>query len=439
MFKNVIVGKKGTGSLYGASKTSATVNTALTPDVLRNGSVGIYGLQGVDAVTAGNTGKWVLITNATNATGKAAKNNFTGTLIRICVGVDAMEEGFVQTALIDKSQNFSVWGKASEAYVKQLSYIGYSPGSSAGKLNLTELADVNDEIGFKTHMKLEGAYDSNINEISIQTYQDESVFDMLSRLVIAANADSVLSTKFTFGITNNASNDTDPTEDLDIVQGSADATMENAGDAAYAVGAYIKISDNVYKIIAVASDIITFDRPVEEATATIAAASVNILDVTEFPASGYSEWGISAQALVDNEVYSFSLLGLLENATIDYYQATSKGSGLYAEVLDMEVQARPYRGNMHTADVAFLTATNTQIPQFLSVSSSVYDVYFVKHGRYLGEKDYAVPQNAQDQLIAVAFEVDSLGGGAGDISTHNQADFEDIMTEFYAATSQIST
>lgn len=435
----VIVGKRGTGSLYAASKTSATVNTATNPESLRNGSVGVYGLQGVDAVTAGNTGKWVLITNATNAAGKAAKNNFTGKLIKICVGDDSRVSGYVESGIIDMTSGFSVDAKASEAYTKQISYLGYSLGSTSGNLNMQALPDYGDVVGFKSYLKKDGAYEQEIQEFSMTVYEDEKVFDMLSRLVTQVAATTYASNHWTLGIVCNATTGTNPTESLTIVQGSDQATIGGA-DTDYAAGVYIGISGNVYKILAKDTLTLTLDRAVTEASATVANTGVDILTVTEFPTANYTKFGISITNTVDNENFSYSVAGVIEEANIDYYQGTAHGSGLGQEVIDMERQALPYRGNMHTAQVEFLQSTpnGVQTPQPLASASLFYDIYMLYSGVYLGDKDFATPQNVQTQKTVVAFEVPSLGSGAGNTSTHNQADFEDIMVQFYSSTPAIS-
>ncbi len=433
-----LVGKNGLK--YAASKTSTTVNTALSEVDLRDGAIGIYGLQGVDPTTAANSHKWVLITDTATGAGKTPKTEFKGNLIRICQGDSSRISGFIEAGIIDISANFKVDAIASSVYTKQISYIGYNPSSLTGFLNFTGLPSIGDIIGLKSYMKREGAYDQDVYEWSVNLNEDEGFFESLSRLVKAINDSVYGGTHFTASITSNAPLDTDPTQTLSIVLGSATGTL-GAADAAYAVGAYIRISENVYKIIAVpTATTITFDRPVEEATATIAAAAVNILDITEYPTSGYTQFGIKMLNLLDNEIFNFSVFGNLENSTIEYYQATKKGSGLGSEVLAMERQGLPFRGNMHTAHIEFLTPTSNgqQIPTVTALAASFYDLYLIYSGTFMGEHSYLPVDSVERQKTAIAMEVPALGTGNGDTAGDAQSDFEDILTALYSLTPQIA-
>lgn len=137
MSKVIILGTSGN---YAASTSSSTANTATTPNILLAGTVGIYGLNGVDADTSGNTDKFVLITSATSATGKTQDATFVsggGQNIRIVQGTST-DAGVIGTADINRLGIKSILKKAYTAPKHQVQYIGYDGAS--GKLNLPTFA-----------------------------------------------------------------------------------------------------------------------------------------------------------------------------------------------------------------------------------------------------------------------------------------------------------
>ncbi len=137
MSKVIILGTSGN---YAASTTSSTANTATNPNILLAGTVGIYGLNGVDADTSGNTDKFVLITSATSATGKTQDSTFVsggGQNIRIVQGTST-DAGVIGTADINRLGIKSILKKAYTAPKHQVQYIGYDGAS--GKLNLPTFA-----------------------------------------------------------------------------------------------------------------------------------------------------------------------------------------------------------------------------------------------------------------------------------------------------------
>lgn len=439
----VLIGKRGTDSLYGASKTSATVNTAIwNPESLRNGSIGVYGLQETDPTTAGNTGKWVLITNAATGAGLTTKSEFKGRYIKICQGDTSRVSGFIESGIIDiKGASFLVDAAVSAAYTKQYSFIGYNPSNTSGSMNFSGLPVAGDFATIRSHKKLDGAYETEQNEYSVTLNVDEDYFSILSRLVQAINSNTYGGIHFTAGVVSDAPAGTAPTQDITITLGSTGGVLA-AADTAYVVGVYIKFGNHIYKIIAKpTSTTVTFDRPIEEATATIAAASVGIVTVTAYPTAAYTQFGIRMTNNLDKEDFFYSVDGFIGNATIDYYQGNVMGSGLGTMIQALEKQALPYRGGLDTANIEFRDSTvnGVQLPQVTSISGNAYDLYNVyAANENLTVKSHETTQTQQTQRTAVAFEVVALGTGAGNTANHNQAVFEDIMTQFYSLTPQIS-
>ncbi len=437
----MIVAKKGTDSLYAASKTSATYKTALLPENLRNGSIGVYGLQGVDATTAGNSNKWILITDAAGGAGWTDKAGFTGKLIKICVGVDNNQSGFVESPVIDITKIKFITGAASAAYTKQKTYIGYNPNTATGSLNLSGLPIPTDTLGLRMNRKLQGAYEQDTYEVSVKAVTDEDWYTSLSRLVAAINADAGINTKLVAGIVSDAAAAADPTQDLTVTLGSASASIASA-DSAYTVGGYFSISGNMYKILAKpTTTTLTLDRPVTEATQTIAAASVDLRTVVDYPTASYTQYGIVINALVNLDVWMFAVQGFIENASIDYYQGSTVGSGLASAIAAMERQALPYRGNMHTAMIEFKDNVGNnlhQLPEYLLNMAGFYDLYIIHFVNEIEEPDFEIVNSKQMQRVGVAFEVPALGTGNGDTATHNQSDFEDIMVTLFSGTPLIA-
>jgi hypothetical protein len=435
---HTIIAKKGTNALYAASKTSATYKTALSPETLRNGSIGIYGLNEVDSVTAGNSDKWTLITDAAGGAGWTDKSAFKGKFIKICVGDDSRTSGFVESSIIDITKINQVVSTISAATQKQVTYIGYNSATTVGSFNFNGKPVANDIVGIRSFMKLEGAFDYDPYEYQVVCNADEDYFSSLSRLVKALNADtSYAALHNVFAIVANVAA-TNSTATLAVTKGSATATMSGA-DAAIAVGAFIVEGGNWYKIISKVSTTITLDRPWTDATAAAKSATGMLGAEIQYPSSNYTQYGIRITSLVDTESFQFSVEGFAENANIDHYIGAKDGQGTVAEVKKMEMQGLPFRGGLNTAQIDFRLAPTNQIPASLVDSSAVgYDVYTIIFTPSIGEQSMT-PMTQQTQYCHVAFEIPTaLGTGNGDTATHNQSDFEDIMVVLFPATPLIS-
>ena len=129
---------------YGASTSSATAYTAVTPDILNAGALGIYGLAGTDADTVGNNNKSVLLgdSSATGAAGLTKASVFVtggGDLIRFVQGAANYP---VWIAGIQRRGVTSITKQAFSAPIKQVSFIGYN--GTTGSMNLPTVAQ-NDE------------------------------------------------------------------------------------------------------------------------------------------------------------------------------------------------------------------------------------------------------------------------------------------------------
>lgn len=136
MSKIIILGTSGN---YAASTTSSTANTATTPSTLLEGTIGIYGLAGLDATTSANTDKFLLITSATSAAGKIADSDFVsggGQMLRLVQGT-TVDAGAIAVD-VNRLGIKSIFKKAYTAPIHQTTYIGYD--GSTGKLNLPTFA-----------------------------------------------------------------------------------------------------------------------------------------------------------------------------------------------------------------------------------------------------------------------------------------------------------
>lgn len=123
---------KGLSTTYAASKTSSTVNTATTPDLLADGAIGIYYVNssGILTLLAYDTDAATTIASAVSGAGLPISR------IEFIYAVGTATSSYVTIPLASKDA-ISVIQTEYAAPTKQQSYIGYDGVSTAKNFGLT--------------------------------------------------------------------------------------------------------------------------------------------------------------------------------------------------------------------------------------------------------------------------------------------------------------
>lgn len=425
---HVLVLKPHTIAEYaGTVAAPTTPNGALTPDLLVNGALGIYGIQN-GAVIASNQDKLVLITDSTttSGTGSVKASEFLGRSVRLYQGVlDAAGNNFpIYSPDITIKNIRRVTGQKYVASTFQVSYIGYNDVTATGSLNLPTLPVGYSEAAVKaTRYPTQPQPPSPLDyDANTTTYQAYSVGNILSTYT-AYQVVSALAAKINLGINpvatqnilqfnaevvSDAGTRTALAANATVVNGSSLVTVTAHG---LTVGTTVKLLGVVYTITAVTTNTFTLDRPYSGVSTTIAASNTSTGSYT-----GLTTYGLRLTN-VTLDTYEFSVQDILSNATISIQIGTTYGFGTYALVANAEFYERPYRGDFATAD-----ATMKQVATY-AVPGSTYNTYVIDALIVANNNDGNGADTTTALQIYVAFD-------ASDANTtgYNQAAFENIMT-----------
>lgn len=453
--KSVIIGRNG---LKYADNGGGTVNTALSPNQLANGAIGVYGLNDVDSATAGNTDRFVLITDTAAGAGLTAKGVFAGEYIVICQGDAQSESGFIMSPPIRLAE-CTARGNTYLQATSQETYIGYNSAGLSGTLNINGLPDAGDEMGVKVQRKEQGAYETVIDSYSIVLYQDEDVYDSISRLVDEMNKNQMNSGStyagdfFRAKVVSDGAVAATSGQNVTVTHNSTAVSIALA-DAVWATGNYLDLDGDLYLLVSVTGTNGVLDRPYSGASGTIAAASVDEITIVDYPTSGYTQIGIHIDFLdVDNTYddqnpkWMVSVFGTIKNATIENEVEAEPGRGEAYNVRKAELEALANRGAIPTAHVEFLQDNyrgNKQLPQLTVESDGHYDSYVFTYINEGMDATSHQPRARSRHQIAVFLEVPApvaparTSVGNGDTAGDAQSDFEDIMTALVSTTPQLA-
>ena len=397
---------------YGASKTSATKNTALNPYDLADGALGIYGN---DPTLSPN--ELALIIDGSSSGNLIAHGSFTGdkllfyqgtaTGCRFATAVDVSGAGVI---------NGSIQSKAYTAPVKQVRMLGYN--DTAGQsLNFPSSIDRGDEMTVKTNnlSNVAGGSTLGLSHSGYATADNVSDYSILADFLVKLyesndrQIDADINSNLTAGsaFTNSAT--------VALTHGSTAVTTS----AAHGVGAgdWITLDGDAYKASAVpTTTTITLDRPYRGAT--IAAMANNL--TTDDGSTAATEYGLKVTDKEFETTIAISFSDLIASATNTLVTSAVAGSGTYAKLLQMEKDFRPHMG------VYDINDRRVPLPDTYSVSGTTYDMYNILHSSPLSNSDMmGGGKTAQNQLVLAFVE-------AADTAGKNQSDFEDIMVSFYA-------
>lgn len=408
---------------YGASKTSATVNTATNPADLADGAIGVYGIMESGST---NLNKLVLIIDGgAEAAGVVPAASFVGKEIFVAMGTAL---GVQISNPIDKPNGLKNYQAAKYvAPVRGVTHIGYNGTTGALNLPATILRGDNFQVGLfnRSNFETPGREPGEKKTFSAgSAVNAESAYTILKRWVanVQARTDDVVLDKTKIKILSNGTGAVfTNTATVAAVNGAT--TLTTSAAHGVTAGDAIELAGDYYlTITGTTGSTLVLDRPYQGVTATI--ASVDTLDIS----AAATAFGLELVDGGDGDNITYSVQGIAQDATITRSTAPLAGNGTYAQVLELEKEAKPQKGT-HSWNV---DATIPSDP-FKSVSTITYDLY------HLTVQNAKHPKGGQGSVFEVInYLTLAFVSGVADSTNKNQSDFEDIMTSMYTNFSAIS-
>lgn len=402
---------------YGASKTSATQETALNPADLAVGALGIYGIDPTDAT---NGIKPSLITAATDAAGKRALGSFAGKEIILAQGGP---QGSITTFPVQLTGIEYIKGVAYSAPVRGVSYVGWN--GTAGSLNLPGSILQRDDATIGILDVTLGTEPTPKNRVSAPAIQaGESAYSILRQIVNAGNKRADV--KVEFDVVSNGTETaiahSGGTLNLTVVKGSATATFsQTSGITGIANGDNIRIAGSTYVVSNLTGGTLTLDRPYAGASATLVVDHASNPEVVKKLAS-ITEWGVKLTDTEDFIIQKYYASGVLENATITQVTPSQKGSGAYEQVKALEKNRNAYAGYHDQLD------TRVRIPELRVELNTNYALYFLKVNPTLPAR------NGMNETFVTAGEIILAFPDKTPVSNDNQHTAELIMEGLFTGT-----
>lgn len=409
--KQVFIGK---AIKYAASKTSATFETATTPDLLADGAIGVYGLC--------NDGKTRLISNVTASSSTIALlANFTangatygGSKVMVCRGVAVPSvqqagqfyQGFVVTSTFNyRTATATTKTKENEQPLKNMWFVGYDPISATGLLNLpTAVQNDTLQLGIKTRTVFSPEENVYSYDVALDTAQ--SAYDSIKELVDNINADTKgIVVADIVGALGTEVTPVQATGSYIFTKGSTSITNASATATTVIAGDYLRImnkqpvpptdavigtsvgtntitapmtaaNSTIYKVTAVGTNgvSITLDRAYTGETQTITVANFNLW-VKRITALTTSLGIRLISGFVNTRIYPYvGQLNNLSSASVKEERGPSTGSGTYDMTVALEKLASPYSGQLNKMDGAL--AYTKPFPIYADTAVDNYDFYF---------------------------------------------------------------
>ena len=421
-----------TTPVYGASKTSATVNTATSPEMLAEGAIGIYYIK---KSTGAPT---LLLSTATDLSTAISDTELPAAKIKFMYAIGTATSCEI-TAEIPSEDILALIGKEFAAGVKQSWYIGYN--GTSGSFNLPATVNNYDEAGVEIFARRVGTNvqdDFAIYNASLAS--GDTDFNVASKVCDAVNI-VTFNKKAVAEVNTNILGTAIAGSGAEIafVKGSNYATVTGTVTS-LASGEYLQLgmvaSANVigaapaagnvatYKVLTLAGGIITLDRAYSGETQTVSASGSSIVidnvivtgngvfaHVTRTgtaPTSvGVRITALDAVTAIDVSTYGIIAInrtGLVttQGATRTAGVAQSLGSGTPFLMKKLEDRVFIEAGNYQTLDAT--------IPKAVSnlVTTAGYDLYQLTYKEGTG-LDARVISND----IYFAFEQGAAAGANG--------------------------
>jgi hypothetical protein len=390
---------------YGSNKNDTAVNTALTPDDLADGAIGIYGIDPV-------TKALVLITDAAGGAGTVQASAYKGKDLYIYQGtVDgARRHTSVPVNNIDTltSQKFT-------ASVKGVTYIGHNPITGVGSLNTPAVINRGDEAQIKVNNlnEVEGGTTIGRTYSGYATVDNASDYEIMVNMVdknIYVDDDRIIEAEIVSDLTGGAA----LTNDANVVYGSKNVTSTAHG---LDVGDYVVIEGATYKVTVSNANDFVLDRPYRGATATVLAA-----DILDQGNADPTEIGLRVTDKFENDNLAIQNGFAIQSANNVKQVASQISSGSYSDINGLEIDFQPHRGQL---DNRVSDRIKPQ-PNTYAVVNTNYDMYTINAGEKLSNSDHMGKAGVADNESIYSFVT-----GVADTAGKNQSDFEDIMEIFY--------
>lgn len=393
---------------YGASKSSATLNTATSPELLAEGALGIYG---IDPLSANNAGKLALITDGgSDAAGLVPVASFKGKEIFIAMGT---ANGVQISGRIDVSGIQAIESAGYAAATLGVTTITLDwPGTvlkgdlvSIGITNKSGEIYANRQPFEKERYSVEVAAGSSAYAAAVGIVNAVARVDAANRLIAVPKVGTTTSGS---AAANSAT--------LSAVNGAT--TMTASAAHGIGVGDYVKIDGDVYQAVTgTATTTLVIDRPYKGATATVANAAFLDLGTTLTDVQ---------LVITDKEAgqnIEASVQGIIEDSVIVKTVASNPGKGTIAQVTALEKEALPKKGS-HDQITSYMPLDTLKV----DTSLNGYDLYSMTiHNANHPNGD---PGSVFKVLNYVTL---AFPEGVADTAGKNQSNFEDIMVVLYPA------
>lgn len=432
---------------YGAS--GAVANAALTPNLLDDGSVGVYAIDPID-----NMQKLVIV--GSSGTGLLTATNFKGKSLTICQGLGSGK--FLVSENFDVAGIRSITGSKFAAATGQTSYVGYN--ETTGSLNIPTLTGTRNEVTIGIREKtitagndyMKRYYTSNVaagdtngsalvdalvikfntpDNGEVQQFVASKVFALLTAptgvvLASSTTGGTLAATTYFFRMTavTAAGGETGGSTQQSVITSGTTSSVTataNAVTGAVSYRLYVSTTTGVFTGGYISSASPSFTYTGQSLTAGT------------LPATGTAQGsavGIKLVAVDTTIQYDIFLIGTpIESATITTVKPTP-GSGTLAQIQNVEAISNVYRGDFYTASTFFKHLGSRAVGN--------YDTYFIRVVNEgldkTGQKatvDHLVGEPYGGIIIAFTVQADVN-------ATNQQADFEDIMIAIYPKTQAIS-
>jgi hypothetical protein len=377
-----------TTPVYGASKTSASVNTATSPEMLAEGAIGIY------YVKKSTGAPTLLLSTATDLSTAITDTDLPAAKIPFIYAIGTATSVEI-TDNVPAENIISLIGKEFAAGVKQGWYIGYN--GTSGNIVIPTIATY-DEAGIDVTVRRMG---TNVEDdyalYNASLTLGDGIFEVASKICDAVNV-ATLNPKVLAEVNSNILGSAIAAgTSIAFVKGSNSATVVGTFTS-LATGDYLQLgmipSANVigaapaagnvatYKVLTLAGGIITLDRAYSGETQTVSAAGSSIvIDNATVTGNGVfahvtrtatapTSVGVRVTSLDALSAIDVSTYGVIAPATIRTAgNAQSLGSGTPFLMKRLEDNMFIEAGNYQTLDAT--------VPKAVSklVSTAGYDLY----------------------------------------------------------------
>lgn len=368
-------------------------NLAVTPDLLSDGSVGVYVIDDTNKLVLSTAGTETGVTEYVIAMGTAVGGPIVSPPIKIA----------------DTAAGFPK-GIAPGVSTVQSSFVGYN--GTSGDLNTPTIADGDwAEVKLvRTTYGINQQLDKDSFEVSNLT-AGASDYDVAVGIVDSvAERDPNLTFIESRAKVNSSTAGTAYSQNVTFTEGSTAVVIASTGHVT-TVGDYLRYDGDTYLVTAVADvNNITIDRPYTGATETATAA--NVLDLGTDPGS----IGIEFIAESPEVTFSVAVSGVLEDATVSTPTPSFVAGGSYLAVKKEEDLARAFLGYHDQID------RRRPAPQTNAALGATYDIYRVK----------ALNKRAAAHEMDATFETEVRAAVCfQDGGSNGQATFEAVLEALY--------